>query len=224
MSFINKEFVPSMDEMMNWSSKIFNQGIRRPGYPADYWAENWVKEQFEIYNLQDIKLDPIPVKKWEASEAKLKIWSTDKSTEIYDIPCFPIPYTSPNNEIEAELRKISVKTDLTGMIGVTELNLLKFPVNMIKYDRYYDPKNEFESLEQTVPFSIKFQEVMNPALDNNASGYIGILSGYPWETDKYYVPYDAVERNIPGVWVSGKNGKIILNLMKKGKVRAKIFY
>jgi len=224
MSFIKKEFVPSMDEMMNWSIDIFNQGIRRPGYPADYWTENWIKEQFETYSLQNIKFDPIPVKKWEASDAELKIWLVDKPSEISEIPCFPIPYTSINNEIEAELCKISVKTDLTGMIGVSEFSLLTFPVNMIKFDRYYDPNNEFETLKQTAPFSLKFQDILNPALDNNASAYIGILSGYPWETDKYYVPYDAIERKIPGVWVSGKNGKTILDLMKKGNVRAKIFY
>jgi len=57
MSSIRKELVPSMDEMMSWTTEIFNQGIRRPEYPADYWAENWIKKQFELYNLQDINLD-----------------------------------------------------------------------------------------------------------------------------------------------------------------------
>lgn len=106
MSAIKKELIPSTEEMMNWSTEIFNQGIRRPGYPADYWTENWIRNQFEIYDLQDIKFDPIPVKKWEASEEKLTIWLVDKPSEIYDIPCFPIPYTSSNNGVEGELRKI----------------------------------------------------------------------------------------------------------------------
>ena len=228
MSFIKKEFVPSTNEMMAWTAEIFNHGIRRPGYPANYWAESWVNEQFKNYNLQDIKLDPISVKKWEATDAKLKIWLVYNPSEAFEIPCFPIPYTSPNNKLEAELSMISKKTDLGGKIGVSELNLFKFPVKMLTYltkaDRYYDPKNEFEWLEQTVPFDIRIQNILEPALENNALGFIGILSGYIWETDKYYVPYDAIERKIPGVWVSGNNGKIITNLMKKGKVRAKILY
>jgi hypothetical protein len=91
MSSIKKEFVPSREEMMTWTAEIFNQGIRLPGYPADYWAENWVKEQFETYNLQNIKLDPVPVKKWEASNAELKIWLITNSSEKFNIPCFPIP-------------------------------------------------------------------------------------------------------------------------------------
>ncbi|MHA1254140.1 MAG: M28 family peptidase [Promethearchaeota archaeon] len=228
MSSIKKEFVPSTDDMMNWTEEIFNQGIRRPGYPADQWAENWIKEQFEIYNLQDIKFDPIPVNKWEASDAKLKLWLVDNPNEKLEISCFPIPYTSPNNDIEAELSVVSEESELNGKILVSDLNLFKFPVNMTMVmsgaDRYYDPKNEFENLEQTVPFDIRFQEILKPALENNALGFIGILSGYVWDTDKYYVPYDAVERNIPGVWVSRNKGKKIIDFMNKGKVKAKILY
>ena len=228
MSSIKKEFVPSTEEMMAWTAEIFNQGIRLPGYPADYWAENWVKEQFETLNLQDINLDPVFVKKWEASNAKLKIWLVDNPSESFDIPCFPIPYTSPTDGVEAELSVISDGTALSGKIAVSELKLFKIPVKMLRYlakaDRYYDPKNEFESLVQTVPFDVNFQNVVEPALENKALGFIGILSGYPWETDNYYVPYDALKRNIPGVWVSGNNGNIIMDLMKKGKVKAKISY
>ena len=66
MSEIIKELVPSTKEMMTWTAKIVKQGIRLPGYPADYWAENWIKNQYVLYNLQDINLDPIIVKKWES--------------------------------------------------------------------------------------------------------------------------------------------------------------
>jgi len=228
MSLIKKEFVPSTEEMMAWTAEIFNQGIRLPGYPADYWAENWVKEQFETLNLQDINLDPVTVKKWEASNAKLKIWLVDNPSESFDIPCFPIPYTLPTDGVEAELSLISDDIALSGKIAVSEVNLSKIPVKMLRYlakaDRYYDPKNEFDSLVQTVPFDMQFLNVVEPAFEKNASGLIGILSGYPWETDKYYVPYDALERKIPGVWVSGNKGKKILDLIKRGKVRAKISF
>ena len=99
MSTVKKELVPSVSEMMAWTRKIFNQGIRRPGYSADYWAENWVKKQFEKMGLQDVTLDPVPVKKWEADDAKLKIWRVSEPNEVLDIPCFPIPYTKPNTII-----------------------------------------------------------------------------------------------------------------------------
>ncbi len=46
MNMIKNELVPSKSKMMDWITEIFDHGIRRPGYPADIWAENWVKVQF----------------------------------------------------------------------------------------------------------------------------------------------------------------------------------
>ncbi|MEE9379234.1 MAG: M28 family peptidase [Candidatus Lokiarchaeia archaeon] len=228
MSTVKKELVPSVTEMMAWTRKIFNQGIRRPGYTADYWAENWVKEQFEAMGLLDVTLDPVPVKKWEADDAKLKIWRVNEPNEILDIPCFPIPYTKPKNNLEAELCMISNKTSISGKIAVSELDLFKFPVKAIKaysgVDRYYDPEDAFDNMEQTFPFDFKMRALFDRPLNNRIAGFIGILSGYPWETDEYYVPYDAVEREIPGVYVSLDNGKKILTLIKKGTVRARLSY
>jgi len=228
MSIVKKELVPSVIEMMVWTRKIFKQGIRRPGYSADYWAENWVKEQFETMGLQDVTLDPVPVKKWEASNAELKIWMVNEPNELLDIPCFPIPYSKPKNNLEAELCMISDKTSKSGKIAVSELELFKFPVKAIKsysgVDRYYDPENEFDNMEQTFPFDFEMRALFDRPLKDGIAGFIGILSGYPWETDEYYVPYDAVEGEIPGVYVSRDNGKKILKLIKKGTVRAKLSY
>ena len=228
MSTIKKKLVPSVTEMMAWTRKIFKQGIRRPGYSADYWAENWVKEQFETMDLQDVTLDPVTVKKWEASNAELKIWSVNEPNEVLDIPCFPIPYSKPKNSLEAELCMISNKISMSGKIAVSELELFKFPVKAIKaysgVDRYYDPENEFDNMEQLFPFDFKMSALLDRPLNNGIAGFIGILSGYPWETNEYYVPYDAVEREIPGVYVSRDNGKNILKLIERGTVRVRLSY
>ncbi len=228
MSTIKKEFVPTMAEMMAWTTEIFNQGIRRPGYPADYWAEKWVKAQFETFGLHNIILDPVSVKKWENYDAKLRIWLVDNPNDVTDIPCFPIPYTRPVDGLEAELCMISDKSPLPRKINVMELNLFKLPAKLLKslpgIDRYFDPKNEFDSLTQIIPFDFTMRTFLDTTSENNAIGFIGILSGYPWETDKYYVPYDAVERNISGVYVSRNNGKKISKLLEKGTVRANMSY
>jgi hypothetical protein len=93
MSLLKKELIPSLLEMRDWTLKIFNQDIRRPGYPADSWAEKWVKDQFEEMGLKNIILDPVSVKKWEAKEAKLEIWLVDNRKVMLNIPCYPIPYS-----------------------------------------------------------------------------------------------------------------------------------
>ena len=98
MASIKENFVPTSAKMMRWTTLIFNQGIRRPGYPADYWVENWVKMQFEAIGLHDIILDPVrEVKKWEAYDAKLKIWLVNNPSEVIDIPCFPNSLYNTNN-------------------------------------------------------------------------------------------------------------------------------
>ncbi|MFX0137852.1 MAG: M28 family metallopeptidase [Candidatus Hodarchaeota archaeon] len=228
MSFIRREFLPTAKEMMAWTTEIFNQGIRRPGYPADYRAEDWVREQFERMDLQNVTLNPVPVKKWEAHDAKLRVWLVDNPSDVLEIPCFPIPYTTPTEGLEAELCMISNNAPLSGKIAVYNLNLLKFPVQSLKklsgVDRYYDPKNEFEKLEQTIPFDYKMRTFLEPQSSNEVAGFIGILSGYPWETNEYYVPYDAVERKIPGVYISRDNGRKILELIEKGTMRARLSY
>jgi len=52
---------------------------------------------------------------------------------------------------------------------------------------------------------------LDEAINGGASAMIGYINNYPWETHDYYVPYNAVEKGIPGVWVSPKNGKKISN-------------
>ena len=73
-----------------------------------------------------------------------------------------------------------------------------------------------------LPFSPRFQQVMEPAIQAGAAGFVGLLTGMPWETADYYVPYDGEARPIPGVWVSAANGRRILGRMEAGPVRARL--
>jgi len=230
MSILKKESIPTKEEIMKWTTEIFNQGIRRPGYPADIWVENWIKEKFQSFDLDDINLDPIPIKKWEAEDPKLEIWLIDDPDELIDIPCFPIPYTHSTDSIEAELCMLLEGISVSDKIVVDKIELFKYPVNLLKglagTDRWYDPKNEFDHLEQIAPFDMRqrIKGALDPHSEKKALGFIGILSGYPWETDKYYVPYDAIERKIPSVWVSAKNGNKLLNIMAQGIVKGRLSY
>jgi len=65
---------------------------------------------------------------------------------------------------------------------------------------------------------------LDNSIKKGARAFIGLLTNFPWETDKYYVPYDAEERNIPAVWISPKNSKQILELMEQDTVRCKLSY
>ena len=76
----------------------------------------------------------------------------------------------------------------------------------------------------TMPWfrSAAFQKVMEPAVAAGATGFVGVLRGLPFETQDYYVPYDAEERPIPGVWISESNGDRLRAMMAQGTVSARI--
>jgi hypothetical protein len=212
--------------MMNWISEVFNQGIRRPGYPANYWTEKRVKQLFESFGLNDVKLDPVSFKKWEAGTGKFRIWLTDKPDKTMEIPCFPIPYSTTANGIEAELCMISDKKNLPGKIAIYNLELVNLPTFVVKSlgGHYHDPGNEFDTLNQLMPFDVSMQDAIETAIEVNAPAFIGILGNYPWETQDYYVPYDATERKLSGAWISPSSGNKILQLMADGNVRGKLSY
>lgn len=64
--------------------------------------------------------------------------------------------------------------------------------------------------------------VMEPAMNAGAIGFIGVLSDYPSDSCDYYVPYDAVERPVPGVWVKGSAGQVLRQMLAAGLVKARI--
>jgi hypothetical protein len=86
----------------------------------------------------------------------------------------------------------------------------------------YDPDGDFETLTQVLPFGRQIQHVMEPAIEAGAAAFIGTLSGYPGGSRDYYVPYDALERPIPGAWVSGSDGDRLRGLLAAGPVRVRL--
>ena len=53
--------------------------------------------------------------------------------------------------------------------------------------------------EQVIPFGGEFQQVLEPSMAAGAAAFIGVLRDYPGDSCEYYVPYDALERPLPGV-------------------------
>jgi hypothetical protein len=204
----------SADRIFGWIETIVAQGLRRPGYPADRWVEGWAAEQFRALGLQDVRLEPLELPYWEPHRAELRVGDTRFTG-------FPLPHAA-GGDIEAELT-----TDgdaLAGRIAVSELDLLRMPQSGFRLlaTAAYDPDNDFDGLEQVLPFGARFREVMDPAIAAGARGFVGLLTGFPWETRDYYVPYDAIARPIPGLWLSGADGRRLLALLQAGVRRGRL--
>ena len=219
----NNELIPSEERIYNWIEKVFAHGIRRPGYPADRWAEQFCLEQFQGFGLEDVRLEPVRLPYWEPRRWSLAI-SSDSGT--HEIDCFPLPHAAPTAGVEARL----VEYDNTSPGGVRgAVALFDVQLNRPPHTRLaelatwcYDPEGTFAETRQVLPFGRDVQGVMEPSMAAGAVAFVGTLSDYPSDSHDYYVPYDVLERPIPGVWVRGSDGERLRALMEREPVRARI--
>lgn len=216
--------IPTSDEIYHWIEQIYRRGVRRPAYPADGWAEDFCRRQFEAFGLRDVHLEPVRVPRWEPLNWSLTVVRAGQAP--FDLPCFPLPHSAatPPDGLElipARLDGGDVRgraaVDVQPMVG------LRFEFFEHRSPFIYDPERTFEGFVHVLPFGPRVQQVMEPAMDAGAAAYIGILDeGYP-DSCSYYVPYDGVERPIPGVWLSRSAGVLLREAIGAGaRVRLQV--
>ena len=222
------KLVPAAAEIMGWIETVVDRGIRRPGYPADEWTEEWTAERFREFGLEDVRLEPVSLQRWEDTECRVEAWATAAPDDVITVDGFPLPLTA-SDTVEAPLRRASdeTDTDVRGAVILDEVTLSVLPQSIARAMAVatHDPENEFETLEQVLPFGAQFMAMLDPAMEGGAAGYIGALTGFPWETRDYYVPYDATFRPLPAAWVSGNDGRRLLALLEgagDGEVRCRL--
>lgn len=221
---VRHELLTDSATMMSWIGQVTAQGIRRPGYAADDWTEQWAAERFREYGLEEITLDPVDVARFEPLSCALEVWHPDTPSDRTTIPCFPAPFAAAA-DVEADLAFATFQggEDLSGRIAVNRDPLLVLPQTIFTAFAtwYHDPTGEVPTHVQTLPFGARLNGALEPALEEGAIGYVGILT-MPWETDKYYVPYDAVARPIPAVWLSPGNGARLEQFVAGRPARARL--
>jgi hypothetical protein len=217
--------IPTPQQILAWIEEVFSHGVRRPGYPADRWAEQWIRERFAAFGLEDVRAEPVTLPRWEDRHTAFRVWPSGHPAEALDLPCFALPHCQPTRGVEADVVPLPADArGVEGRIAVSEVALIRMPQTLMqrRATRCVDPDGEFEKLTQVLPFSPRFQAVLEPAMAAKAAAFVGVLSGVPWETQDYYVPYDGTARPIPGVWVSAANGRKLAQLMARGPVRGRI--
>jgi hypothetical protein len=86
----------------------------------------------------------------------------------------------------------------------------------------YDPSGSLAGATQILPFGREFQAAMEPVIAAGAKGFVGVLRDYPGNACEYYVPYDAIARPIPGVWVRGSDGARLGAHVAAGRARVRL--
>ena len=220
---MHSNLVPSDDRIFSWIEEVFAQGIRRPGYPADRWAEDWLQQQFRAFGLERVRAEPVEAAYWEPLEATL---TGAAPSSTLNIPCFPLPHSVPVKSLETELVAFDPARPeaVNSAFSLYEVTLNRVPQTVLQSRAIwsYDPDGTYASTRHIMPFGREIQNVMEPSMSAGAAGFVGVLRDYPGDSHQYYVPYDAIERPIPGVWISGSDGGRLRELLAAAPLRVKL--
>ncbi len=214
--------VPAEDTIFGWLNEVFGHGIRRPGYPADRWAEGWIQQKFRDLHLDNVRAEPVEMPYWEPQPASLVATAADGRT--LDLPCFPLPLAADARGIELDLVPFDETEPghVRGAASLYDVALMRVPHTVMErgFSTWsYDPADTFADGKHVQPFGREFQAVMEPSIEAGAAAFIGVLRGYPGDSYQYYVPYDGEHRAIPGVWISGSDGARLRELLATGPVK-----
>jgi hypothetical protein len=209
--------------MMKDIDSILRFGIRQPGHAGDRHAEAWALERFAEIGLLDIGQEPVELAMWESSGAELEVWSAAFPEQVHRFEGFAIPYTKPCRNLERDL-VASENVAQRDQIVVEPLAFTELPQSILREGAtfVFDPECAFDTLVQTLPFGPLLNRVIDPAVDAEVAGYVGVLTGVPWETSQYYVPYDATYRALSGLWLSRSDGLRLQNLLGEQLHRARL--
>lgn len=222
---MREELAPSNDEIYGWIDQIFAQGIRRPGYPADRWTEQFCLERFREFGLENVRAEPVELPYWEPRHCSLTVWGEGSGAEqALNLDCFPLPHSAPTPGLEGQLVPFEVDSPerVKGSIALYDVTLMRVPhatlAEMATWS--YDPDASFTDSVQVLPFGSKRQAVMQRVIAADAVAFVGTLTDYPSDSHDYYVPYDGVAQPIPGVWIGGSDGARLREMLAAGPVHA----
>ncbi|MFI6182362.1 M28 family metallopeptidase [Nonomuraea sp. NPDC051191] len=208
------DLVPGAARMMAWIETVTARGVRRPGYPADDWTAAWAAERFTGFGLRDVRLTPVELPVWRPVTAALEVRLDADPSRGVRVAASALPYTTPKAVVRAPVSREVVP----GAIVVPEYAFTELPQSYVRdlATAVHDPEDVFGELVQTLPFQLDYLDVLQGVIDGGAAAFAGALTGVPWETRDYYVPYDAVQRDLPAVWLSGGDSRRVLDLVDEG--------
>ncbi len=235
MSNLQDALVPDERTIFSWIETVYTRGVRRPGYPADRWTENFCLERFRELGMENVRLEPVTLPSWEPRESSLTV---HKGSYKSRVECFSLPHSAPTDGagVGGSLVHWHDETPgaVKGAIALVDVPLVRTPADLAlmlagavtgeadsKWRRC-DPGGTLAGSIQVLPFSPRIHAVMDESIAAGARGFVGVLSDYPGGSYQYYVPYDGVARAIPGVWVSARDGARIRYLAATGRVEATI--
>ncbi|MCB0977795.1 MAG: M28 family peptidase [Acidimicrobiales bacterium] len=230
-SGLDEHALPSTSIIETWIEEVFSHGVRRPGYDADVWAEQFIAEQFRDFGLESVRLELANLTRWTPHDCSVRFVTSDGTTR--EIDAFPLPHAPAVADLEVEL--VVFDDDhpelAAGKAALVDAPLLSAApatfahMNVDPDDtepRVYDPDGTFADESHLLPFTRFVQDVTDSTAAAGAAVFLGTLTGYPADSFRYYVPYTGEPGAIPGVWISGTDGAWLRERAAEGPVTVHI--
>ena len=217
--------------MKRWIAAQTDLGPRRPGSPAGYRQENQLAEGLTSFGFSKVRKEPIPLTYWDTTESELSVSGPEGTRQL---DCFPVPYsaftseTSPDGPLTGRLVWGEQPgwrwADWKGAIVVAEI---RFPMlsgkslRKLAFD-FVDHDDSLPGILHPATWVRLGWHLYLRAVAKGASGYIGILTDQPGGTCRMFAPYgfrekDILDKPLPGVWVSRKDGPFLKSLAQSGR-------
>jgi hypothetical protein len=222
--------VPPEATIFGWVTEIFDQGVRRPGYPADEWAEGFLADELRRLGLENVRLEPVALTRWEPVTWSLQVMVD--GGEPVDLGCFPVPYGPPVDGLEVELAKFDADDPgrVEGKASLYSMALLEVPADSFMAGgsapadlsrRSYDPDGTLGEPHR-VPTGAELGYVLAPSVEAGALAFIGSLKNYPGNAYEFFTGYPVETGPVPGVWISGTDGEWLDQQLAEGTVTLRL--
>jgi Peptidase family M28 len=222
--------LPHTDTMVGWIEDIVARGIRRPGYEADTWAEDFAIDRLREMGL-DVHTEPVAVTRWEPVRWSLTV--TPEGATPFELDCTPLPYAAPTGGIELDLvcHDPAAPSRSAGRAALVDARLVRLPADAVAgfgsvpddpAGRVYDPDGTFAGEEHVLPHTSERNRIADHVFEAGAAAFVGTLLDHPADSHRYFVPYHGEPLPGPGVWISGSDGERLHHLLDQGSVRARL--
>ncbi|WP_238429956.1 M28 family metallopeptidase [Frankia nepalensis] len=226
-----KAALPDTDTMMDWVEQVVARGVRRPGYAADQWAQEFVTAKFREFGLTDVHAEPVTVTRWEP--LRYSLVATPAGEAPVELECFPLPFAVPADGLEVPLARFD-EADLAAVAGraaLVDAKIIGLPPALPAEfgsapkdgtPRVYDPDGTFTGETHLVPLVAGSEGLIDKVVEARGAAFIGALHDYPGDGCRYYFPYHGRTTDIPGVWIKGSDGRWLSERLARGPVQVRL--
>ena len=209
------------DTMSLWLKKIENWGARLTGSPNHRACIDWIAKEFEALGLV-VNRDPHPFSYWDLPPANVHLVVGDKELGISSV--YPFSGLTDTNGINAPLKYIEAYKDYESVRGT---------IAVIKITNHSIPTSILFDLLKELPEGSSFygKEINNPVISSTLfgpklnilrnAGALGVIAVWEGMSDGMasgqWLPFTFPFKNIPAVWMAGKDGKLLIEMAKKGE-------